>query len=256
MTLLAYSGIRSPLQQLHPLLKVGWLIVVVVLASITLRPVPASSLLAYIYVLTLWFARIPARAVLRPLLPFLPVAFGYTLFNLIFVSGPTTLLVLGPFSPSVEGLTFGLAITLRILTILLTAVIFSMTTDPKAFTLSLIQNLRVPYKVGYALFVGLRFIPIATDEFQTLRAAHLIRGVGYDSGIRGRLSEYRTYAVPLLATVIRKAVRTGVAMDSKGFGAYPDRTYLDRISVRARDWWVTFVLVFSTLLVWGSASLV
>jgi energy-coupling factor transport system permease protein len=254
VTLLAYAGIASPLQRLHPLVKVVWLLVVVVLASITLRPVAALILLTYVFVITIGLGRIPIARVTRPMLLFLPLAMGYTVFNFLLLSGSTTLFHLGPLAPSVEGLTFGLAISLRVLTILLTAILFSVTTDPKDLTLSLIQNLKVPYRFGYALYVGLRFIPIATDEFQTLRAAHLIRGVGFDPGFRGRVREYTNYAVPLLATMIRKAVRVAVAMDSKGFGAHRDRTYLDRVAVRRVDVLLGIGLVSSTVAVWIPAS--
>ena len=37
--------------------------------------------------------------------------------------------------------------------------------------------------------------------------------------------------MPLLAGAIRKSERVAVAMDSKAFGARPDRTYYRRLSV-------------------------
>jgi energy-coupling factor transport system permease protein len=254
MTLLAYAGVASPMQRLHPLLKVAWMVLLVVLASITLRPLGSAALLGYLFLVAVVVGRLKPWSVVKPMLPFVPVALGYTVFNLIFVAGPTKLFHLGPLAPSLEGFTFGLAITFRVLVILLTAVIFSTTTEPRIFALSLIQNLRVPYKYGYGLYVGLRFIPIVTDEFQTLQAAHLIRGVGYDPGVRGRIREYMSYAVPLLATMIRKAVRTAIAMDSKGFGARRARTYVDTVVITRGDLALTAALFTTTSLVYLIAT--
>jgi energy-coupling factor transport system permease protein len=50
--------------------------------------------------------------------------------------------------------------------------------------------------------------------------------------------------VPLLATAIRKAERTALAMDSRAFGAFETRTYFCQVALAPHDW--LFVIAF-----WG-----
>ena len=38
---------------------------------------------------------------------------------------------------------------------------------------------------------------------------------------------YRRYTLPLLASVLRKAEDSALAMDGRGFGAYSDRVFVD-----------------------------
>jgi energy-coupling factor transport system permease protein len=42
------------------------------------------------------------------------------------------------------------------------------------------------------------------------------------------------YAIPLLASAVRKGERVALAMESRGFGALPRRTYL-RVTTLGRD---------------------
>lgn len=58
--------------------------------------------------------------------------------------------------------------------------------------------------------------------------------------MRARLVRANRYAVPLLAGGIRHAERVALAMDARGFGAYPDRTYRRELHFHARD--VAFVV--------------
>jgi energy-coupling factor transport system permease protein len=43
------------------------------------------------------------------------------------------------------------------------------------------------------------------------------------------------YAIPLLAISVRRAERVALAMDSRGFGARPDRTYFRTTTVTRSD---------------------
>ena len=111
-----------------------------------------------------------------------------------------------------------------------------VTTDPSDFALSLIQQARIPYRFGYAILVAYRFIPLWTEELETIRAAHKVRGVGKRGGLKGQLREWQRYAIPLLASAIRKSERVAIAMDSRAFGSTPNRTYYRELHVRGADW--------------------
>ena len=68
----------------------------------------------------------------------------------------------------------------------------------------------------------------------------------------------RRYAVPLLASAIRKSERVAIAMDSKAFGALPRRTYYRQVRVTWLDWAMlagTILATAAILLVLGQAGL-
>ena len=99
----------------------------------------------------------------------------------------------------------------------------------------MVQQARLPYKMAFGLFAGFRFLPLLGTEFENIRAAHRVRGAGGGRGWHATLTEVRRSLIPLFALVIRKANQIGVAMESKGFGAHPDRTYLTEVKITWRD---------------------
>jgi energy-coupling factor transport system permease protein len=76
-----------------------------------------------------------------------------------------------------------------------------------------------------------------------------VRGIAGGGGLRGTYHQARRYAVPLLATAIRQAERTALAMDGRAFGAYPTRTYYRQFRFTMADYlfiggfWLTGVLI-------------
>jgi energy-coupling factor transport system permease protein len=118
--------------------------------------------------------------------------------------------------------------------------LFVLTTDKVAFILSLIQQCRVSPKLAYGILAGYRFLPLLTNELTTIRSAHLVRGARTKTS---RLTRYKQYTIPLLASAIRKAERTAVAMESKGFTGERDRTYYRSYHIRWTDWVFGFVMI-------------
>ncbi|NCC31446.1 MAG: hypothetical protein EOM24_05385 [Chloroflexia bacterium] len=89
---------------------------------------------------------------------------------------------------------------------------------------ALVQQGRLPYKIGYGAMAAFRFVPMLQSELRVIQATHRVRGVAGGGGVRGAYTQARRYAVPLLATAIRQAERTALAMDGRAFGAYETRT--------------------------------
>ena len=114
-----------------------------------------------------------------------------------------------------------------------------LTTDPVDFVVALIHQGRLPVRVGYAVFAAYRFMPLIQEELDNIRAAHQVRGDTHRPGLIARVRQTFGYAIPLLAISVRRAERVALAMDSRGFGARPDRTYfrstrLSRADLRLR----------------------
>ncbi|MGH8875234.1 MAG: hypothetical protein ACRDVM_08300, partial [Acidimicrobiia bacterium] len=59
------------------------------------------------------------------------------------------------------------------------------------------------------------------------------------------------YVIPLLASSLQKAQRTAIAMDARGFGFAPTRTYMESFQWRWEGWVLTGgFLVLGLALVW------
>lgn len=235
MASFGYVHRESPIHAMNPLVKIGWMLATVVIASLSTSPRLGLGLLVYLFVAGILVARLPAKHFVTVMLPFFPLAAGYFIMSVVFRASGPPVWGSGPLRVTAQGLELGTGLALRVLAILASSVLFTMTTDPKTLVLSFIQQARVNYRFGFGMYSALRFMPLARDEFEVLQSAHLIRGVGARQGLIGMTREYVTYAIPLLATMIRKAIRTAIAMHSKGFGALPTRTYLDRTTIKWED---------------------
>ncbi|MBX7266573.1 energy-coupling factor transporter transmembrane protein EcfT [Micromonospora sp. Llam7] len=145
------------------------------------------------------------------------------------------LLRLGPLTLWSGALETGLATGLRVASVVLLALVSGLTTHGADLVRSMIAQLRVPYRVGYAGLAALRFVPRFAQELDTIRSAHRVRGRSGGRGPFAGIRRYSGYAIPLLAGGIRHADRVSLSMESRGFGAYPRRTERRHIPFRLRD---------------------
>ena len=235
-----YLASASPLHRLNPSAKLLAMGVVAAGATLAFDPFVPASLLLGLWLATWILGRAPLSNMLRWSLPILilplPLAFFTALYtDLTRFSSPTILWQWGPWSLAAEGIVIGIGLGLRVSCFMGTSLLFITTTDPTDFAVSLIQNLRVPYRFGYGVLISYRFLPLLRTELETIRLAQRVRGVGERTGFIGRLRQLRRLAVPLLASAIRHSERTALAMDAKAFGAGPQRTYFRQMRLRPMD---------------------
>jgi energy-coupling factor transport system permease protein len=229
----------SALQRANPAAKLLGLAVVAAGATLTYEPFIPAALLAGLWLAAFAVGRIPLRRMLRAsavlLLVPLPLVFFTALYADVDSASAHVLARFGPWVMTEEGLRMGAGLGLRVAAFLAGSLLYVSTTDPTDFALSLIQNLGLPYRFGYGLLVSYRFLPSLREEYETIRMAHRVRGVGRRAGLRGRWEEVSRMAVPLLAAAIRRSERTALAMDARGFASGPDRTFYRRLPLRASD---------------------
>ena len=148
-------------------------------------------------------------------------------------------------------LEIGFATSLRLAAILSLALIGGLTTTGPDLVRASVQQLRLPYRVGYTALAAYRFVPRFGHELEVIRAAHRVRGHHGGRGPFSRIARAWGYVVPLLAGAIRHAERVALAMDARAFGAHPTRTERYLVPFRARD--AVFIALFwavSAALLW------
>ena len=150
------------------------------------------------------------------------------------------LLRIGGWALTEGALVIGLATGLRLAAIMTLAFLGGLTTAGTDLVRALVQQLRVPYRVGYAALAAIRFVPRFGHELEVIRQAHRVRGAG--GGPLTAPARWLRTVVPLLAGAIRHAERVALAMDARAFGAHPDRTERHTVPWRHRD--TIFVAAF------------
>jgi energy-coupling factor transport system permease protein len=227
------------LQRRNPVAKLAALFVVIAALTLVFDPWTPAVFLAVALAVGRGLGGISLGRMARILCVFLPALLGVLLANILFNrlnAGAAPLVVLGPVTVTAPALRTAASLGLRILAFAAFSAVFVLTTDPADLILSLIQQLRVNYRVAYGIMVGYRMLPLLRSEFDTIRMAHRARGLKEPRGLLGPWRQLVRYAVPLLAGAVRRANRVALAMDARAFGAFPQRTYRRTLTVAAADW--------------------
>ncbi|MBF0707808.1 energy-coupling factor transporter transmembrane protein EcfT [Alkalihalobacillus hwajinpoensis] len=225
---------KSFMHSLDPVTKLIWMVCISILVFIYETAVPQLMLFVAIITVALLFAKLSIGFVFRGIWIMLLFSIGFFILQVVLVPGETLLFDVGPFHIYSESVDFALAITIRILTIFTTSLIFVATSDPRDIVISLTQKMKVPYRYAYSIFVALRFVPTLEQEAKIIEAAQTIRGVGKQKGLKNKAENLKRFTLPLLMGAIRRVRTTANTMEAKGYGAYHDRTYIRTINYNAK----------------------
>lgn len=233
---IAYQPGRSWLHRLHPLVKGAWLLGLSGLVFTTRAlPIVLATLLFSVGALALSGLSLRERRGIRVLI-ITSVSLGIMQI-LLHRDGPAWL-TLGPLTLTTSGLTHAIYIAARFLSIVLLSYGFVLSTNPNDLAYSLMRA-GLPYRYGFALVTALRLVPLFEQEAETIYYAQLARGIGHDAPKRRRLALLLTRAqkllFPVLSSALGKVDTLAVSMEGRGFGRYPERTFLRTVPFTRRD---------------------
>jgi energy-coupling factor transport system permease protein len=255
----AYRENTSLLQQLDPVTKFVGVVALTFFAFGTYLYWAQIVLAVIIFSLATIFGQISISDIWRATWYFALACLGFLIIQSLSLPGhhPWFYLYGRQFYLDTENFAFSLA--MRIYLIFLLSFIFVRSTNPRDLAVGSVQILRVPYRIGYSLFVALRVIPLIEDQLKTVQAAQMVRGVGADPGLRGRLKNSMRYTVPVLVGVMRECNVMVHSMESRAFGAYPTRTFvndvrMNRTGIAICVLLVLFVVTWYTLIGMGIIS--
>jgi energy-coupling factor transport system permease protein len=234
-----YQSGDSLLHHLHPFVKVAWLLIGTILVFVIPSPWLALGIaggaLGIFYALgtpliRVWGSRLfISTAILLGSLQLLFVHSGEVLVS-IDPQGP-----LGPFVVTDVGLSNGVYVAARFLSVILLSYLFVLTTEPNDLAYALMQ-IGLPYRYGFALITALRLVPIFEQESQIVYHAQLARGVQYDTRHPRRLIALaRQFFMPILVSALTKVDALAVSMEGRCFGKFSRRTFLREVRMTWRD---------------------
>lgn len=239
------------LHEINPSIKALTVVVCVLILSVFFDPVTPLLTLAVTAAATFIFGRVSFKKWLLLFSPFLFIAFIYLWSATLFSKsgeGETVIWAWGIFILTEEGFQRAISLGLRVLSFTSLSLLFILTTKPAEFLLSLMQQCRLSPKLAYGIMAGYRFLPLMKEEFEIIRSAHRIRGVDKARTIPEKMAQLKRYAIPLLAGAIRKAERTAMAMESKGFTGDKNRQFYHKITISWKDWAFFALMVGAVLL--------
>lgn len=252
----AERGTTSPvrfLYRLNPLAKLGAPLPAMLLLVFARDAVTPAAFLLLSYALLLVGVDFTRRLV--GVLVALPIAaaligFGFALWtDPSKVDQSVVIWQLGSWTLYGGALAVGLATGLRIAAIVALALIAGLSTTGPDVVRASVQQLRVPYRIGYTALAAFRFVPRFGHELDVIRQAHRVRGAHGGRGPFSAVARWFGYVVPLMAGAIRHAERVALAMDARAFGAHADRTERHLVPFRARDVVFTGLFLVATALI-------
>ena len=141
---------------------------------------------------------------------------------------------------------FSAAMTLRFVSLMSAFSIFFMTTSPDDLGLAL-EQARVPYTLSFTFTTAVRLVPTMALDAQTVIDAQRSRGLELDRGnLMKRIRNYIPILIPLIVSAIRRSIELAEALESRGFGASPNRQPLIVLRMKTTDYLVvalTFLMI-------------
>src|SRR5215210_7381613 len=232
--------------RLDPRTKMFLLLGMFVLPFVFLNPLYVLGVLALVlYFGYLAESRVSLRRIWFILLTILLVT---TILWSILGSGRTPLFLFVEW----EALLYGFSIALRIVITVIAGMIFLSTTRNEEVAIGLVR-LGIPYRFAFAVSTALRLVPTIVATGLTISQAQRSRGLDLESGnFIERIRKHLPLLVPVFVTTVRSTNVFSMALESKGFGASPERTYFLQIAMGRRD---VLVLVVFVLLLAGCIAL-
>jgi energy-coupling factor transport system permease protein len=220
---LRYIDNGSFFTRIDALSKLIWVILVIV-ATFQLGTNQARGIMLglVVYIIVL-LARVPLKTIWRAMPIILIMGTLLFIVNVLTVPSTSFIYILG-LRVGQQGFDRGLEFFLRITIMVLASFLFIWTTDIRDLMTGLV-HIGMPYRYAFSIFLALRFLPIVQQEVDAVKAAHAIRGRASYSPIRHRFRLWQRYMFTVIVNGLRKAENTALAIESRGFGAYPDRTY-------------------------------
>ncbi len=240
------DGRETPVMKLDPRTKMVMTMCISTLAIIYNTPDRLALLLA-VTVLILAIFHFDPGSVLGYLKPFLSLMIILFVIQCVFTRGGEVLLAAGPV-PLVtsKGLLIGAGVVLRIAVVIAAALLLT-TFSSRDFVLGLVQW-KVPYELAFMVSIAMRFLPLIRDEMINVVTAVQLRGVKLKKAPWGqKISLCRLLLFPVVYGTMLKAQQLAVAMESRGFRAYPRRTYLRRLEFNHADYILMLIFLAVTI---------
>lgn len=241
MELYLYLDRDTFLHRLDPRTKMGLLVSLFALAFVFDNPAYAAAVLGFVFVLV---SVAKAWENVRKALPLLAIIAVVTVILFALTSPGTTTLF---WTVTTEGLLYGITVALRLVALIVSGLVFLSITSNEEVSIGLVK-VGFPYRFSFSISTALRLVPTIIGTAVTIVQAQRSRGHDIDSGnIFARLRKFAPIIIPVFVSTIRSTQVFAMALESKGFGAERQRTYLQNPRFRYQDilTWIGLTIILA-----------
>ena len=175
-----------------------------------------ALMLAYLLI-SIFASRIPLKSVLKSVKGIIFLALFTAIINLFFVKSGNMLVDWWIFRITDDGVNFAVKMVVRLVFIVTSASLLTLTTTPVDLThgieslLKPLTWIKVPVdEFALIMSITLRFIPTLMDETDRIIRAQKARGASFDTGgLIARAKAFVPILIPLLVNAFRRALLRG-----------------------------------------------
>ncbi|MGB9639715.1 MAG: energy-coupling factor transporter transmembrane component T family protein [Anaerolineales bacterium] len=250
-----YTNLDTPIHRLHPLVKLAYVALTLVLVMYPIRPTDMPVLLIWLGLSAiLWTI---ARIELRRFATLFKILLGTFLFLIIIQGftyrfGHTPLITIGHLRLweadlgiiTKEGVWFGIVLSIRVLAATSSLPLFVMTTSTSEI-MTAMDKLRIPNTATFMFVSALSFTTLIFEMWGSIVEAQKLRAFDIDrmNIFQRAFKAYIPIITPLILLLFRKANDFQIAMETKGFGAPIKPTEIEVLTVHWSDYvWLAFIV--------------
>jgi energy-coupling factor transport system permease protein len=207
-----------------------------------------SQVIFFIIVFSVAFflAKVSLSDIKKPLRYMIPIVIGFIVFT-PFIVGKTPLFSIGILNFYSEGLNYGVFVGLRFLILFTTSFTFVYSTHPRDLVQALAKA-GLPYTIAHAFEIAFAALPVMDYETRIISYSQQIRQVGKGKNFFSRnFEQIFKLLITLFIRGIKHAEILAIAMNSRGYGAYEERHYMDQIEYPRSGKLLRYIMVIFTI---------
>ena len=252
ITLGQYYPVDSFIHRLDPRVKLAgtflFLIALFIVNSWTAYAVLALVLFGFILL-----SKVPFSFMVRGLKSVLFLLLLSVSFNLFLTPGEE-LFRFFFLKMTKEGLQIASMMAIRLVMLVLSSSILTLTTTPNSLTdgmekgLGILKVFHFPvHEIAMMMSIALRFIPILVEETEKIMKAQMARGADFESGsIFDRAKAMVPILVPLFVSAFRRAYDLAMAMEARCYQGGEGRTKMKPLRYTGADY-LSYLVLFLIL---------
>ncbi len=252
----SYYPVDSFVHKLDPRIKIILTIALMVIVFVV------ESFIGYLYIglFTLFaglISKIPLFLFVKSLKPVVFLVVFTFIINLLFMRGGEVIFSFWIIKVYSEGLRFSVFMALRLIFMVITASVMTLTTTPVMLSrglerlMSPLKAVKFPvHEMSMMMTIALRFIPTLVEEMDKIRKAQMSRGADFENGgLVQKAKSLIPLLIPLFISAFRRADELAVAMEARCYRGDEGRTTYRVLKLGIRDYFsLLFVTAFGVII--------
>ncbi|SHK48187.1 energy-coupling factor transport system permease protein [Hathewaya proteolytica DSM 3090] len=202
-------------------------------------------------------SKIRPKYIYRGLKPIFILLIFTAILNVFMTKGGDLILKLGFLEIYTEGVSIALFMAVRLVLLIVSTSILTLTTSPIQLTdgleklLNPLKKVKFPaHELAMIITIALRFIPTLLDETDKIMKAQMSRGADFKSGnIVKRAKSLLPILIPLFINSFKRADELGVAMEARCYRGGAGRTRMKVLKFETRDYVSIIVGILYTVFI-------